>query len=259
MHVKYMKTFASLAVILFLASCGSKKLVYFQDSDGTVESIESYLVPKLEVGDIIAIEIVGADHELAKPFNESEMVRQGNQITSYTNGVPATYGYLVTSDSTVSIPIVGKVKVAGLSRNDAVKRLEDKVGEYLDNPSVAIRILNFKVTVLGEVSTPGTFSIPNERITILEAIGIANDLKITGERKNILVIRNENGEKKEYRIDITSKDVFHSPVYYLKQNDIVYVQPNRKARYDASLMKSTGGVIISATSLIISTLILIFR
>lgn len=260
MHINLVKTYASFVLILVLASCGSrKKIVYFQDSDGSIESADSYLVPKLEIGDILSVEVTGDNPELSKPFNQPEMVRQGNQITSYVNGVPATYGYLLGPDSTIALPIVGKVKVGGLNRSEATAVIEKSVSEYLNKPSVNIRILNFKITVLGEVKTPGTFSIPNERITILEAIGIANDLKITGERKNILVIRHENGEKMEYRVDLTSKKIFQSPVYYLKQNDVVYVQPNRKARYDASVLKSTGGVIISATSLIISTMILIFN
>ena len=166
---------------------------------------------------------------------------------------------MVAPDSTVSLPIVGKVKLAGLNRNAAVKEVERVVGEYLDSPSVSLRILNFKITVLGEVKNPGTFSVPNERLSILEAIGIAKDLKITGERKNVLVIRHENGERKEYRIDLTTTAIFQSPVYYLKQNDVVYVEPNRKARYDASILRSAGGIVISATSLIVSTLVLIVK
>lgn len=245
---------------LLLASCANrKKLVYFQQGAENVENLDAYLSPKLEVGDVLSVEVTATDPEIAAPFNQAELVRQGNQIGSYENGVPATFGYLVALDSTVSLPIVGKLKLAGLNRNDAVKIVEDKIGEFLQDPSVSIRILNFKVTVLGEVQNPGTFSIPNERVTILEAIGIARDLKITGERRNVLVIRHENGHKKEYRVDLTSKDIFLSPVYYLKQNDVVYVEPNRARRYDASIFRSAGGVIISATTLIVSTVALLLK
>jgi polysaccharide biosynthesis/export protein len=244
---------------LMLTSCATrKKLVYFQDeTDGATTTEIISFTPKLEVGDIVSVEITGTDPEVAAPFNQTELVRQGNQIGSYQNGVPATYGYLIDSDSTVSLPIIGKVNIAGLNRVEAIVKIEDIAVEYLENPKVAIRILNFKITVLGEVRAPGSFSIPNERITILEAIGIAHDLKITGERRNVLVIRLEDGVKKEYRVDLTSKEVFSSPVYFLKQNDIIYVEPNKKSRYDASIFRSTGGIIISATSLIISTLIII--
>ncbi|MDX2360023.1 MAG: polysaccharide biosynthesis/export family protein [Crocinitomicaceae bacterium] len=242
-------------------SCGSKKkLVYFQDSvNGSSQAIAVQFVPKIEVGDVLSIEVTGTDPDVASPYNQAELVRQGNQIGSYDNGVPATHGYLVSSDSTVSMPIIGDIKVAGLTRKSAIELVESILAQYLEKPNVSMRILNFKITVLGEVETPGTFSIPNERVTILEAIGIANDLKITGERKNVLVIRHIDGEKKEYIIDLTSNELFSSPAYYLKQNDVVYVSPNRKSRYDSSLLRSAGGVIISATSLIISTLILIFR
>lgn len=261
MQSNSVKILMIITVLFVISSCGSKKdLYYFQDSDGSVENMESYFVPILEIGDILSIEITGPDQELAKPFNQSEMVRQGNaQSTSYVNGIPATYGYLISEDSTVSLPIIGKVTIAGLNRTEAVNKIESKVGEYLNDPSVSIRILNFKVTVLGDVKNPGTFAIPNERVTILEAIGIANDLNITGQRRNILVIRHEDGVKKEYLIDLTSKEVFQSEAYYLKQNDVIYVQPNRKARYESSMLKSTGGIIISATSLIISTMVLIFN
>lgn len=257
----FMRKVVTLLLItpLILSSCGNrKKIVYFQNGEST-ENLDRYLTPKLEIGDVLSIEVTGADHEIAAPFNQAELVRQGNQIGSYENGIPATYGYLIAPDSTVSLPIVGKIKLAGLNRTNAVKEVEKKISAYLESASVSIRILNFKVTVLGEVKNPGTFSIPNERVSILEAIGIAKDLKITGERKNILVIRHIDGQKTEHRIDLTSKDVFQSPVYYLKQNDVVYVEPNRRARYDASILRTAGGAIISATSLIISTMVLIFK
>lgn len=254
------KITAALLLIFLFSSCASKKkLIYFQTGPEEMEVADRYFTPILEVGDILSIEVTGTDPVVAAPFNQAELVRQGNQIGSYDNGVPATFGYIIAPDSTVSLPIIGKVKIGGLDRNQAIQTIEDILIDYLEKPSVSMRILNFKVTVLGEVEMPGTFSIPNERVTVLEAIGIAKDLKITGERKNIMVIRHENGVTKEYRLDLTSKAIFESPVYYLKQNDVVYVQPNVKSRYDASLMRSAGGVIISATSLIISTLVLITK
>ncbi len=256
-------SFSSLGVLLLLAliliSCGSrKKLVYFQGEEDSVQ-LEQYYELKIEPGDILSIDITGTDHDVAKPYNQAEMVRQGNQAPTYDNGVPVSYGYLVSSDSTISLPIVGKVLAGGKTRNELVADIEETVKAYIDKPQVSVRLMNFKVTVLGEVENPGTFNVPNERITIIEAIGVAKDLKITGERSNILVIRNENGEKKEYRVDLTSKDVFSSPAYYLKQNDVVYVEPNSKSRYDSTLLRSAGNVIISATSLIISTIILITK
>ncbi|HNQ20114.1 MAG TPA: SLBB domain-containing protein, partial [Bacteroidales bacterium] len=137
--------------------------------------------------------------------------------------------------------------------------LENKYANYLQHPIVNIHIENFKITVLGEVNHPGTFKIPNERITILEAIGLAGDLKIAGERKNVLVIRDNDGIKTEYRVDLTSTDILYSPVYYLEQNDVVYVEPNYTARRQATVWRTEGSLFISLTSLIVTTLSIIFR
>jgi polysaccharide export outer membrane protein len=119
--------------------------------------------------------------------------------------------------------------------------------------------LNYKITVLGDVRTPGTYTIPNERITIIEALGLAGDLKPTGERKNVLVIREVAGKKVEFRVDLTSKAIFSSPVYYLRQNDVVYVQPNLTALSESSFVRATGGIFLSLTSLIVTTIALITR
>ncbi|WP_430405535.1 polysaccharide biosynthesis/export family protein [Fluviicola sp.] len=130
---------------------------------------------------------------------------------------------------------------------------------YLKNPTVQIQIQNFKITVLGDVKNPGTFKIPNERITLIEAIGLSGDMKMSGVRKNVLVIRDSCGIKREYRVDMTKKELFSSPAYYLKQNDVVYVEPNVAARSEGTLWKTTGAIFISLTSLVITTIILITR
>jgi polysaccharide export outer membrane protein len=137
--------------------------------------------------------------------------------------------------------------------------IEGKLKEYIKNPVVNIQIQNYKVTVLGDVRNPGTFKIPNERMTILEAIGLAGDLRMTGNRRNVLVIRDVNGVKTEYRLDLTSKAVFSSPAYYLTQNDVVYVEPNTTAQSESTLWRTTGPMFISLTSLVVTTVTLIFR
>lgn len=140
-----------------------------------------------------------------------------------------------------------------------VDTIQQLLTGYLKDPTVQIQIQNFKVTVLGDVKAPGTFKIPNERITVLEAIGLAGDLKMTGVRKNVLVIRDSSGIKQEFRIDLTKKDVFQSPVYYLKQNDVIYVQPNAAGRSEGTVWKTTGTIFISLTSLVVTTLALIVK
>lgn len=249
----------SLLSIIGLTSCVSrKKLVYFNsDKDSSTVVEINHFEPKLEVGDLLSVEITGGEQDVIKQFNQPEIIRQGSQMTSYNNGVAATYGYLIEPDSTITLPITGKFKVAGLTRADAKNLIQNELKNYLESPEVSIRIQNFKITVLGEVEHPGTFAVPNERVTILEAIGIANDLKITGRRDNILVIRTEDNVKKEYRIDITTRDLFESPVYFLKQNDVIYVEPNRKSRFDSGVLRSASGTIVGISSLIVSTIVLI--
>ena len=183
----------------------------------------------------------------------------GNNIGGYAQGAPTPPGYLIDADGNIDFPIIGKLKVSGLTRTAAVDLIKENLKPYLVNPTVLIRILNYKVTVLGEVKNPGTFTIPNERVTLLEAIGIAGDLQITGRRKNVLVIRENDGKKTEYKVDLTSKDLFNSPVYYLTQNDVVYVEPNR-ARINSSVINpANAGIVISAVSLIISVIVLISK
>ena len=138
------------------------------------------------------------------------------------------------------------------------KKKKLKLKDYINNPIINIQIQNFKITVLGEVRSPGTFNIPNERITFLEAIGLAGDLTINAVRKNIKVIRDEGGVKNEYSIDLTSKNVLKSPVYYLNQNDIIYIQPNQ-ARVNSSNVSSSAGIFLSIASLLITTINAITR
>lgn len=252
-HLFFGITFIALSMLA--TSCVSrKKMVYFQEDISTeAQNFE----PIFEPGDLLDIVINGSDSEIAADYNQSGALRQNFQNTSYENGVSANKGYLVFEDSTVTLPVLGEVKIGGLTREAATDTLMNKLKNHLTDATVSIHILNFKITVLGEVQNPGTFSVPNERINILEAIGVAKDLKITAKRNNVTVIRQEKGETKRYQVDLTSSTAFDSPAFYLKQNDVVYVEPNNKARYDASIMKATGGIIISATSLIISTLILL--
>lgn len=261
MALRFSYAIALITIIVLSSSCkGREKLVYFQGDEIIADSVNFTYTPSYEVGDLITVEISGANPEIVAPFNQAEMVRQGSsQYTSYQNGIAASAGYLIRLDSTISLPIIGQIKIGGLGRVEAVDTLEKIISEYLESPTVSISILNFKITVLGEVKNPGTFSIPNERVTILEALGLAKDLRITGERSNILVIRHEKGKKIEYRIDLTSKDVFSSPVYYLKQNDIIYVEPNGKSRLNSTILQSTSGIFISVASLILTTIIIILK
>ena len=245
-------------LVLLSVSCRTaEKVIYFQDSKSDSLAVyNSGFTPIFKVDDFLSIVITAEDIESSKIYNLPTVVTS-NQ--GYTIGNPAPYGYLVNSRGEISLPILGTIQVAGKNRMDLETEIKTMLMDQLKNPTVQIQILNFKVTVLGDVKMPGTFKIPNERITLLEAIGLAGDLKMSGERKNVKVLRDSSGVKKEYLIDLTSKEVFNSPAYYLQQNDVVYVQPNAAARSEGTFWRAAGAIFISITSLVITTISIIVR
>lgn len=231
--------------------------MYFQSSSSDTLTTNSSFTPVFKVDDLLSVLITAEDPEAAVEFNLPPAAVTSNQ--GYTSGNAAPSGYLVNARGEISLPILGNIAVAGKDRMQLEEDIKSKLEGHLKNPTVQIQILNFKITVLGDVRSPGTFKIPNERITLLEAIGLAGDLRMTGVRQNVLVIRDSSGVKQEYRIDLTSKEVFSSPAYYLQQNDVVYVQPNAAARTEGTVWKTTGAIFISLTSLIVTTVALIVR
>ena len=255
----YLFLFLLIGIIIGSTSCSTReKLVYFQHNSSDSSAVQSNYTPVFKTDDFLSVTITSDDPEAAIPFNFPAGTQQ-NFNNGYVIGNPALIGYLVDARGEIKLPIIGSVKVSGLNRMEATALIEGKLQEYIKNPVVNIQIQNYKVTVLGDVRNPGTFKIPNERMTVLEAIGLAGDLKMTGNRLNVLVIRDENGKKTEYRLDLTSKNVFSSPAYYLTQNDVVYVEPNTTARSESTLWRTTGPIFISLTSLVVTTVTLLFR
>lgn len=238
--------------MLGLHSCKTREnLVYFQHSDQSDTTKHSNFTFIFKPGDIVSINVSSIDAEAVKPFNTDYGLKAGPD--GYTTGNAARDGYLLDASGAINFPVLGAVKLGGLSRNDAIDTLVNRLKVYVDDPIVNLRVTNFKVTVLGSVSHPGTFTVPNERITIFEAFGLSEDLKITGKRQNVVVIRENNGIKKEIRLDLTSQEVFNSPAYYLQQNDIVYVEPNPAERYSSSFFKTSSSVILSAVSIMFTS------
>jgi polysaccharide export outer membrane protein len=247
--------------LVLLASCGTKKnMVYFQGEDRITDSPSTY-TPTFKPDDYISVIVTADNPEAAAPFNfpkdldgGSPPMRMGGNMML---GMPITNGYLVDEEGFVELPILGRIKVGGLTRVELIEQLKSKYQTYLDNPIVNVKIQNFKISILGDVSSPGIYIIPNERITLVEAIAVAGDLKITGKRNNILVVREQEGERLEYRVDVTGKDFFKSPVYYLQQNDVVYVEPNAGARIKGSFWATTAPVFFSVTSFAITIILLL--
>ena len=218
-------------VLLTASSCvDTKKTAYFVDvpKDLTMAAPlpEQQLI---HPGDILAIQVSSPNPEATVIFN--------NNTTLPLNGTNATMstGYLVDPDGFIQFPMLGKVRAASLSKKDLTEQLRNALiqKQLLLDPVVSIRFLNFRVTVLGEVGHPQVVPVPNEKISILEALGAAGDLTIYGRRDNLLLIRDEGGQKTLVRIDLNSKELLSSPYYYLRNGDVLYAEPN-KARVGAA-------------------------
>jgi polysaccharide export outer membrane protein len=245
-------------VVSAFYSCNTKKdIIYFQGRP-TEFTANSTFNPTIKPDDLLSILVMANDEKSTALFN-MPLAIGNNLYGGYTQGAPTPPGFLVNSEGNIEFPVIGSVKLAGLTRSQAIDLLKEKLSSYIVNPTIAVRILNFRITVLGDVRNPGTFTIPNERVTILEALGIAGDLLITAERQNILVIREENGKRREYRVDLTQESLFSSPVFFLEQNDVIYVEPNRAKRSASLINASNTGIVLSSLSLMLTTLILIFK
>jgi polysaccharide export outer membrane protein len=250
------KTVVFVLTFFVLLSCASKKkVVYLQDIDQTKSYDSSTLYePKLQPDDLLSIIVSAENPELTVPFNLPQI--QGNyEINNNQNGIKT---YLIDNFGFIEFPVIGKLKLGGLTRTEATAKLVAAVSEYIKNPIVNLRILNFKVSILGEVLKPSSFTLNSERITLLEAISMAGDLTIHGKRNNILIIREAEGKKTYNRIDITKSDFLNSPFYYLAQNDIVVVEPN-KTRVNASVVGPNVTATISAISVLVTLMVVLLR
>lgn len=238
---------------LMLVSCAPRKrIVYLQE----IEKAQAYTAqqnyePLLKPDDLLSIVVSTESMEVAAPFNLPD-IKSGD---AENRGIKT---YLIDNAGYIDFPVLGKVKLGGLTRTDANTKLVAAISEYVKNPIVTMRITNFKISVLGEVRAPGSFVFEGERVTILDAIGRAGDLTIYGRRHNVLVIREENGKKTHARIDLGSPLTLDSPFYYLKQNDVVYVEPNQ-TRVNNSAVGPDMTIILSSISLAITIAVLLSR
>jgi len=244
-------TIISLSIPLFFSSCASKKeYVYFYNKGITASDSSLSYTPILKPDDILGITVSSISMDAAIPFNLPSVSFSTN---GQAVGNPTMQGYLIDSKGMIDFPVIGKIKLAGLSRSEATDLLKEKISNYISNPIVIIRILNFKVTILGDVRNPGSYTIPNERITLLEGLGLAGDLNITGKRNNILVVRDNNGKQTGTNVDITSSDFINSPYYYLNQNDVIYVEQN-KTKINSARSSANTSIVLSSISLLITTI-----
>lgn len=246
----------SLLAISLATSCASRKdLIYFQDeplSDGYLDSTPEQLIYKPD--DILTINVSAADPVVAQPFNLA-MVSVSDDLVNASNN-QRMQTYLVDHNGNIEFPVLGTLHIAGMTRIELTNMLKEKISEYAKDPIINIRLVNFTITVIGEVADPGTFTVQDERITLLEALGLANDLTIFGKRKNVLLIREVDGRKRFAKIDLTSVSAVSSPLYYLQQNDVIVVEPNN-AKVRSSSYNQNNAVLISAIGTL-TTIVAVF-
>ncbi len=231
-------------------SCVSpKSIVYFQGDSARYSSqeISQKYVPLIQPNDILSIVVGSLNAEATEVFNTPNLFTTASTNYSSTGGGARVQplGYLVDTDGTISVPLVGKIKIGGLRTTDAADTIRTRISSYLKEPTVIVRNLNFKVSVLGEVKSPTVYVIPDEKITLPQVLSLAGDLTIYGNRKNVLVIREENGKREYARIDLTSREIFDSPYYYLHKNDVVYVEPVKSKMLDTDSRVRTVPLIVT--------------
>jgi polysaccharide export outer membrane protein len=246
------KIFILFLVAVNFFSCASKKdILYFQDSETlNLEKIEKTFEPLIEENDILYVTISSINEEVLRPFLKTQQVQKTNSNN------PGLDGYLVKADGTISFPVIGAIKVDGKTRAEVENLLTSKISEYVNDVVVDVRIMNFEVTVIGEVKNPGVFTINDERVTLPEALALAGDMTSDGKRSTITVIREENGVRKVNKIDYTSSEFFNSDFYFLKQNDLVYVEPSTKGVKKSGFIPDIPAL-LSLFTVILSSVILI--
>ena len=256
--------FLSLLSLLFLASCTSyKKVPYMQNSREWAEIEQTIAVhePKVMPGDMLSILVTNPDnpftsmsYNLVSPADISSTSRLTMQ------SAPTMHDYLVDADGCVVIPNIGKVQVAGCTISEIEQMILSKAKSgFSSTPVVAVRFVNFKISVLGEVAAPGSYTIKNGKVTILEALALARDLTIYGQRDNVKIVREDAyGKRTVAEVDLNDASLLTSPYYYLQQNDVVYVTPNESKAKNSDIGSSTS-LWFSGTSILISLASLLFN
>jgi polysaccharide export outer membrane protein len=256
-------SFLISALVILLCSCGStKNVAYLQDSDNIDYNQSQFLYDaRIMPKDILTITVSTVNPEASTPFNLTvPTVYNINRQSTYSQ--PTVQSYLVDNEGCIEFPVIGFVKVGGLTKSGCEQLILNKIKPYLnenERPVVTVRMVNYKISVLGEVAKPGMFTVDNEKINILEALAKAGDLTIFGKRTNVKLIReDETGKKQIYTLNLNDANLVSSPYYYLQQNDIVYVEPNKVKSRNSNISTSTT-IWFSATSILISLASLLYN
>jgi polysaccharide export outer membrane protein len=257
MYKKYINLILLVVVVVYSPSClDTRKSTYFnnlQDAN-IVPSYQDTISPVIQKNDIIAVSIISLNAEASAIFNLSTN-NASSVVTNAGNGQSAS-GYLVNSDGTIQLPILGFIQVAGLTSKEVKQHITAMLVEkkLLLDPIVTVHQLNYEVTVIGEVAKPAVINVPSEKISLLKALGLAGDITIYGKKDNVLLIREINGKRKVKRINLNSADFVTSPFYYLQPNDVVYVETNKNKVASTSTFRQSLPIILSGLSILILAL-----
>ena len=266
--------FALMAMLLMSSCVSTKKIVYFQNSDEVFEQAQQILQQyemRLKPADQVFIKVTCSEPELLSIFAQDVVMGTAgggtSMSSSYLNSsgnMTNAYGYTVTNDGYVILPAVGRVNVAGCTMDEAAKRIEQSIidANLIKDPEVTVLLLNARVAVLGAVKAPQVVSLTSERNTILDVLSRCGDIGDTGLRQKISLYREENGERKKYSINLTDCDVFQNPAYYVQQNDMIYVEPNKSQSVRSSAFYtflSASASIIGVISTIVSIVVLVTK
>lgn len=259
----------TLAAVLLMSSCVStKKIVYFQNSDEVFRQAQQIIQQyemRLKPADQVLIKVTCSEPELLAIFAQDVVMgttgTSGVSNISSSGSMSNAYGYTVSNDGSIILPAVGRVEVAGLTSDEAAKCIEEHIikANLIKDPEVTVRLLNARVAVLGAVKSPRMINLSSERNTILDVLSQCGDIDDTGLRKKISLYREENGERKKYNIDLTDCDVFQSPAYYVQQNDMIYIEPNKSQSIKSSAFYTflgAGASILGVASTILSIVVL---
>lgn len=257
----------SFLLMTGITSCVSpKKIIYFQGAEEVykeAQDIAQHYQMKLKPADNIIVKISSDDPALLKPFTRDVTVGSENQTGNLsTGGISNAYGYTVNNEGFVILPAVGAVQVADLTTEEAAKAIEQAVikADLMYNPEVTVRLLNARVSVVGAVNRPGVVELSSERNSIIDVLAKAGDVEDAGLRQNIRLFRETNGQRQMYTLDLTKVSVFESPAFYVQQNDMIYVQPNRSKSIKSSAFYTyltAGGSILGVVSSLIAIIALV--
>lgn len=261
------KLFYFFGLLLLLVSCSKRNLAYISNIQGYeayTETITNTTPSIIKPDDLLGIKVSSLNQDAAAVFNRGGLPTYGTAgsteatIAGDKAGESFNVGYLVDEDGYIDFPVLNKVHVGGLTKKEAQAKLVTCLERYLKDPTVNLRYLNFRVTVIGEVNRPSTFTIPNDKINILEALGMAGDMTAFGKRENVLLMREVGGERTVIRLNLNDKGILSSPYFYLQQNDVVYVEPVQAKENLTNNSARTISIIASLTSLAIIILTRVF-